>query len=144
VPSQSPVVWYKRLKHFFGFTFLAMILQSPTSKKRAYKMKNGAEENTLSEECEYLELQHGGAGNDLKTEFIDGLIPDSQKASMTETTTNAKSGEDSSQMELGTVNPLYPPKSPAPSDDSDLPDYVNVTVSTSEARLPPPVPPRNK
>jgi hypothetical protein len=121
-----------------------MILESPTSKKRAFKMKNDAEENTLSEECEYLELQQGATGNDLKTEYIDVLGLDSHKASMAETKTNVKLGEDSSHIELGTINPLYPPKSPAPSDDSDLPDYVNVTVSTSEACLPPPVPPRNK
>jgi hypothetical protein len=108
--------------------------------------KNGAENHTSSEneDCEYLELQQGPAGNDLKTEYIDVVSQDSHKAFMAETATNVKSGEDSSQMQLGTINPLYPPKSPVPSDDSDLPDYVNVTVSTSEASVPPPVPPRNK
>lgn len=123
-----------------------MILQSPTSKRRACKNKSVAEQHTSSEngDCEYLELQHGPVSDDLKTEDIDVLGVDSHKASMAETTTNMKSGDGSSQMELGTVNTLYPPKSPAPSDDSDLPDYVNVTVSTSEACIPPPVPPRNK
>jgi hypothetical protein len=123
-----------------------MILKSPTSKKRAHKNKNGAEQHTSSEngDCEYLEVQHGPVGDDLKTEYVDVLAVDSHKASIAETTTNVKPGEGSSQMELGTANTLYPPKSPAPSDDSDLPDYVNVTVSNSEAHLPPPVPPRNK
>jgi hypothetical protein len=123
-----------------------MILQSPTSKKRAYKNKNGAEQHTSCEsgDCEYLELQHGPIGDDLKTEDINALGVDSHQASLSETTTNVKSGEGSSQMDLGTVNTLYPPKSPAPSGDSDLPDYVNVAVSNSEACTPPPVPPRNK
>ncbi|XP_033607851.1 phosphoinositide 3-kinase adapter protein 1 isoform X5 [Cryptotermes secundus] len=129
-----------------SFTQSTMILQSPTSKTRACKSNNSAEQRSSSEngDCEYLELQHGPISDDLKTEDIDVLGVDSQKASVAETTTNMKSGEDSSQMELGTVNTLYPPKSPAPSDDSDLPDYVNVTVSTSDACIPPPVPPRNK
>lgn len=123
-----------------------MILRSPTSKKRAYKDKNGSEQHALCEsgDCEYLELQHSPVGDDLKTEDINALGVDSHQVSMSETTTNVKSGEGSSQMELGTVNTVYPPKSPAPSDDSDLPDYVNVTVSNSEACIPPPVPPRNK
>jgi hypothetical protein len=109
------------------------------------KVKNGVEQNASSEneECEYLELQHGLADNGMKTEYIDVLSPDCHKAAVEETTTNVKSG-DLSQMEPGTVNSLYPPKSPVPSDDSDLPDYVNVAVSTSEACIPPPIPPRSK
>jgi hypothetical protein len=123
-----------------------MILQSPTNKKRVCKKNSGAEQHTSSEngDCEYLELQHGLVSDELKTEDNDVLGVDSHKTSMAETTTNVKSGGGSSQTELGTVNTLYPPKSPAPSDDLDLPDYVNVTVPTSEACIPPPVPPRNK
>lgn len=110
------------------------------------KKNSGAEQHTSSEngDCEYLELQHSPISDDLKTEDTGVLGVDCHKASMAETTTNVKSGEGSSQMELGTINTLYPPKSPAPSDDSDLPDYVNVAVSNSEECIPPPVPPRNK
>jgi hypothetical protein len=57
---------------------------------------------------------------------------------------NVKLEEGSHQTKLSTVNTHYSPKNPAPSDDSDLPDYMNVFVPSSEAHLPPPIPPRNK
>jgi hypothetical protein len=121
-----------------------MILQSPTSQQRSHKNnKNGDERPTSSDsgDCVYLELQDTLPGNSTLQDYVNtpGLSP--LKASTAETVTRVKSEEGSSQMKRGTVGTV----SPTPSDSSDLPDYVNVQVSSFEPSLsPPPIPPRNK
>jgi hypothetical protein len=125
-----------------------MILKSPASKRRAYKnnKKNGIEQQTSSEnnDCEYLELQYSPVGDHSNIDYVNIPVLESPKTSTAENMTSVKSEEGSSETKLSAVNTLYTPKSPASSDDSDLPDYVNVTVSTPEEHRPPPVPPRNK
>jgi hypothetical protein len=125
--------------------FEAMILKSPTSKRRDYK-KNGVEQHIPSEnrDCEYLELQHSPVG-DFKPDYVNILSADCPSTSKPETETSVKSEETSHQTKLSTstINSPYSPNSADPSDDSDLPDYVNVFISSSETP-PPPVPPRNK
>jgi hypothetical protein len=87
-----------------------------------------------------LELQDSPPGDNSLKDYVNMPGVMISKTSTTETVKTVKSEEGLSQLKLDTVDNL----SPAPSDDSDLPEYVNVQVSSSEACLPPPVPPRNK
>ena len=127
---------------FCVFVFEAMILQSPTSKSRLHRNTNGGEQHTLGDsgDCEYLELQDSPPGDSSLAEYVNMPGVTSLKASIAETVTSVKSEEGSSQTKLDTSGTV----SPTPSDSSELPDYVNVQVSSSEPCLPPPIPPRKK
>lgn len=114
-----------------------MFLKSPASKRRMY-------DTSESRDCEYLELQPSPVGDDSKPDYVNVVGIESPNTPKAETVTDVKLEEGSYQTKISTVNTLHYPKSPAPSDDSDLPDYVNVCVSSSESHLPPPIPPRNK
>jgi hypothetical protein len=125
----------------YVFVFEAMILQSPTSRQRLDgNKKNGVEQRTScdSGDCEYLELQDSLPGDSTLKDYVNMPAAVSQKASTAENVTDVKSEERSSQMKHGTVGTA----SPTPSDSSDLPEYVNVQVSSYEP--PPPLPPRKK
>lgn len=123
--------------------FEALTLHSPTSQWRSHRNKNGIEQQTSCEsgDCEYLELQDSPPGDSTLEDYVNIPGVMSLKASTAEAVTHVKSDEGSSQMKRGTVGTV----SPSPSDSSDLPEYVNVQVSSYESSLPPPpVPPRNK
>jgi hypothetical protein len=127
----------------FFFVFEAVTLQSPTSQWRSQRNKNGVEQHISSDSgnCEYLELQDSPTGDGTLQDYINvpGLL--SVGASTAQTATCAKSEEGSSQTKCGTVGTA----SPTPSDSSELPEYVNVEISSYELSVPPPpIPPRNK
>lgn len=118
-----------------------MILQSPTSRQRLHRnKKNGFEQHTShdSGDCEYLELQDSLPDDSTSKDYVNMPAAVSLKTSTAENVTHVKSEEGSSQTKRGTVGTA----SPTPSDSSDLPEYVNVQVSSYEP--PPPLPPRNK
>jgi len=120
-----------------------MILQSPSQRGLHRNKKNDVEQHTShdSGECEYLELQDSPPGDSTLQVYVNVPGALSLKASTAETATRVKSEEGSSQMQCGAVGAV----SPAPSDSSDLPEYVNVQFSSYEPSItPPPVPPRNK
>lgn len=125
-----------------SFTKTTMILQSPTSKRRLHRNTNGGEQHTLGDsgDCEYLELQDSPPGDSSLTDYVNLPGVASLKVSIAETVTSVNSEEGSSQTKLDTSGTV----SPTPSDSSELPDYVNVQVSSSEPCLPPPIPPRKK
>jgi len=121
--------------------FEAIILQSPTRLHR--NKKTGVEQQTSydSGDCEYLELQDSPPGDSTLKDYVNIPGAASLKASTADSVTHVKSEERSSQTKRGPVGTV----SPTPSDSSDLPEYVNVQVSSYEPSLtPPPVPPRNK
>jgi len=121
-----------------------MILKSPTSQRRLHRNKKSGDEQHTSHDsgdCEYLELQDGPADDSTLKDYVNMPVAASLKTSTAENVTRTKSEEGSSQMKRGTVGTV----SPTPSDSSDLPEYVNVQVSSYEPSVsPPPVPPRNK
>jgi hypothetical protein len=88
--------------------------------------------------------QHSPVYDNSKPDYVNILGVESPSTSKAETVTNVKLEEGSHQTKLSTVNIPFSPKNSAPSDDSDLPDYVNVFAPSSEIHLPPPIPPRNK
>ncbi|PSN40924.1 hypothetical protein C0J52_16272 [Blattella germanica] len=117
----------------------ALILKSPVNKGR---LPNNPEthQEVENEDCDYLELQdvqNIPAESECSQDYIN--VPGLD--------TNKTSEEDSEKCASPTENvnaeDNSATQSQEPGDETELPDYVNVFVSSSD-KVPPPVPPRNK